>query len=278
MNFFACNWDLILHPLNFWPLSSMRLNLATAVEEVLISACLTCTELHAKALSTQWGSSKGYSMAATSLYKCICLQFKNLNIQNYIPELNLDLWISLISHTLVLGWHVARWASSTPVQERWCGSPWVDVAMLNAFICLAVGVILMASGLFLSKAISKSERSCLKAFTSHELCILFCILPFLSLTCSFRSCNVLLSTHIKSESLVPRAGAQESLFILYFPTYNFFAWLASWFFFRWCLRKKMLVADNNIFRLFSAFPSESPESNTNLLGIQQQQLLPACHH
>lgn len=151
----------------------------------------------------------------------------------------------------------------------------VNVAMLYAFICLVVGVILMASGLFLSKAISKSERSCLKAFTSHELCILFCILPFLSLTCSFRSCNILLSPHIKSDSLVPRAGAQESLFVIYFPTYNFFGWLAGWFFFRWCLWKKMLVADNNIFRLFSAFPSES---NTNLLAIQQQQLLPACHH
>lgn len=156
MNFIACNWDLILHPLNFLPLSSVRLNLATAVGELLISACLMCTELHAEALSTQWGSSKGCNVAGASLYKCICLQFKNLNEQNYVPELNLDPRISLITHTLVLGWHVARWASSTPVQEGWCGSPGVDVAMLYAVICLAVGVILMVSGLFLSKAISKS--------------------------------------------------------------------------------------------------------------------------
>lgn len=276
MNFFACNWDLILHPLNFWPLSSVRLNLATAVEEVLISACLTCTELHAKALSTQWGSSKGYSMAAATLYECICLQFKNLNIQNYISELNLDLWISLISHTLVLGWHVSRWASSTPVQEGWCGSPWVNVAMLYAFICLVVGVILMASGLFLSKAISKSERSCLKAFTSHELCILFCILPFLSLTCSFRSCNILLSPHIKSDSLVPRAGAQESLFIIYFPTYNFFGWLAGWFFSggvyeRKCLLQTIISLGYSVPSLLRAIPICWPFSSNSCC-------LPACHH
>lgn len=175
-------------------------------------------------------------------------------------------------HLFLVG---ASWASSTPVQEGWCGSPWVDVAMLYVFICLAVGVILMASGLFLSKAISKSERSCLKAFTSHELCISFCILPFLSLTCSFQSCNVLFSPYIKSDSLVPRAGAQECLSIIYFQhTTSLLGWLID-FFFRWCFWEKLLIADNNIFRLFSAFPSES---NTNLLGIQQQQLLPACHH
>lgn len=131
-------------------------------------------------------------------------------------------------HLFLVG---ASWASSTPVQEGWCGSPWVDVAMLYVFICLAVGVILMASGLFLSKAISKSERSCLKAFTSHELCISFCILPFLSLTCSFQSCNVLFSPYIKSDSLVPRAGAQECLSIIYFQnTTSLLGWLIDFFF------------------------------------------------
>lgn len=40
---------------------------------------------------------------------------------------------------------------------------------LYACICLGVGGIIMASGILLSKAISKSEGSCLKALTSHEL-------------------------------------------------------------------------------------------------------------
>lgn len=41
----ACNWDLILHPLNFLPLSSVGLNNAAAVEEPLCSTDLMCTEL-----------------------------------------------------------------------------------------------------------------------------------------------------------------------------------------------------------------------------------------
>lgn len=53
INISACNWDLILHPLNFLPLSSVGLNLAAAVEEPLTSARLTCTGLCAKALRTQ---------------------------------------------------------------------------------------------------------------------------------------------------------------------------------------------------------------------------------
>lgn len=40
-----CNWDLILHPLNFLPLSSVELNKAAAVEELLCSTGLMCTEL-----------------------------------------------------------------------------------------------------------------------------------------------------------------------------------------------------------------------------------------
>lgn len=230
MNFFACNWDLILHPLNFLPLSSVRLNLATVVEKLLISACLSCTELNAKALSTQWGSSKGCRVAAASLYKCFCLQFKNLNVQNYIPELNLDPQISLIIPCTCPGLECCQVSQQHTCARGVMWTPWVDIAMLYAFICLAVGVILMASGLFLSKAISKSERSCLKAFTSHELCILFCILPFHSLTCSFRSCNVLFSPPIKSDSLVPRAEAKESLFIIYFQhTTSLVGWLVDFF-------------------------------------------------
>lgn len=200
----------MLHPLNFLPLSSVRLNLALQwgnCSSLPVSRAQSC-------MLGLWAHSEG--PPRHFLYKCVCLQFKNLNAQNYISELHLDPCISLISHTLVLGWHVAWWASSTPVQEGWCGSPWVDGAMLYAVICLALGVILMASGLFLSKAISKPERFCLQAFTSHELCILFCVLLFLSLTCSFWSCNVLFCPPIKSDSLMPRAGAQESLFTIYF--------------------------------------------------------------
>lgn len=69
---------------------------------------------------------------------------------------------------------------------------------LYVCIFLGIGVIIMASGLLLSKAINESERSCLKALTSHELCIKFCILPSISLTGSFRRlCNVLFSPHVK---------------------------------------------------------------------------------
>lgn len=110
------------------------------------------------------------------------------------------------------------------------GNPWVNVVMLYAFICLAVGVILMASGLFLSKAISKSERSCLKAFTSHELCILFCILPFLSLTCSFPSCNVFFSPSHKIWQPGAQSRGKGKPFHHLFPTCNFFSWLVDFFF------------------------------------------------
>lgn len=169
-------------------------------------------------------------MAAASFYKCFCLQFKNLNVQNYIPELNLDPQISLIIPCTCPGLECCQVSQQHTCARGVMWNPWVDIAMLYAFICLAVGVILMASGLFLSKAISKSERSCLKAFTSHELCILFCILPFLSLTCSFRSCNVLFSPPIKSDSLVPRAEAKESLFIIYFQhTTSLVGWLVDFF-------------------------------------------------
>lgn len=45
INILDCNWDLILHPLNFLPLSSVELNKAAVVEEPFRSTDLTCTEL-----------------------------------------------------------------------------------------------------------------------------------------------------------------------------------------------------------------------------------------
>jgi len=65
---------------------------------------------------------------------------------------------------------------------------------------------------------------------------------------------------------MPRPGEQESLFVISLRHTTFF-------FSGGVYEGKCLLPDNNIFRLFSTFPDESPESNSNLLGIQQPQLL-----